>query len=82
MAAHVILLVLWRCHAAKTVTKAFSILIAHLPLVWNSCFCHPIKFGSLALFTKPSSHVIELVQQYTSLLMVKQVFFSPSLTLS
>lgn len=36
----------------------------------------PIKFGSLAAFTKSASHVIELVRWYTSALMVKWVFSS------
>lgn len=35
----------------------------------------PIKFGSLAIYTTSSSQIIELAQQYTSLLMVKWVLF-------
>lgn len=41
----------------------------------SPAFVTPINFGSLAIFTKSSQRVIELVQQYNSFLMVKCVFF-------
>lgn len=61
-----------RCHNTRSASRRPAGLLLGSPAI-----VAPIKCGSLAIFTQPALRVIELVQQCTSLLMVKWVFLRP-----